>query len=72
MTKRRTTKRFQPRTKFHLIYLLLALAIGLSLHSCADIPTGRELVQCLDRGQAVEDQAALQHNSLVQCVGQQL
>ena len=43
MTKRRTIKRPQTRTKFHLIYMLLALAIGLSLHSCADIPAGREL-----------------------------
>ena len=38
MTKKRTTKRTQPRTKLHLIYALLALVIGFSLHSCADIP----------------------------------
>ena len=38
MTKRRTTKRAQPRTKLHLIYALLALVIGFSLHSCVDIP----------------------------------
>ena len=43
MTKRRTTNRSEPRTKLHLIYVLLALAIGLSLHSCANIPAGREL-----------------------------
>ena len=38
MTKRRTTKRAQPRSKLHLIYALLALVIGFSLHSCTDIP----------------------------------
>ena len=43
MTKRRTINRSQPRSKLHLIYALLALVIGLSLHSCADIPAGREL-----------------------------
>jgi len=37
MTKR-TTKSIQSRTKVHLIYALLALVIGFSLHSCADIP----------------------------------
>ena len=43
MTKRRTTNRSEPRSKLHLIYVLLVLVIGLSLHSCADIPAGREL-----------------------------
>ena len=38
MTKRRTTNRAQPQTKLHLIYALLALVIGFSLHSCVDIP----------------------------------
>ncbi|MEO8120126.1 MAG: DNA/RNA non-specific endonuclease, partial [Rhodoferax sp.] len=38
MKKRKTTKRPQQRTKLHRIYVLLALAIGLSLNSCADIP----------------------------------
>ena len=38
MTKRRTITRSQPKTKLHLIYALLALVIGFSVHSCADIP----------------------------------
>lgn len=38
MKKRTTSKRSQPRTKLHVIYALLALVIGFSLHSCADIP----------------------------------
>ena len=39
MRKRRTSKRPQRRGRHHLIYTLLALVIGLSLNSCADIPT---------------------------------
>jgi endonuclease G len=38
MAKRKTTKRTQPPKKHHLIYALLALVIGLSVNSCADIP----------------------------------
>ena len=38
MRKRRTSKRPQRRGSHHLIYTLLALVIGLSLNSCADIP----------------------------------
>lgn len=41
MNKRRATKRTQPRSKFHLISILLALAVGLSSHSCTNIPTAR-------------------------------
>ena len=38
MRKRRTSERPQHRGRHHLIYTLLALVIGLSLNSCADIP----------------------------------
>jgi len=41
MAKRKTTKRSQPRSKPHLIGILLALAIGLFSHSCTNIPAQR-------------------------------
>lgn len=43
MKKRKTSSRARPRNRFHLLYTLLTLALGLSCHSCADLPTGREL-----------------------------
>lgn len=43
MEKRKSTPRSRSRKTPHLIYTLLALVLGLSCHSCADIPSGREL-----------------------------
>lgn len=41
MAKIKTTKRSQPRTTLHLIYAVLALAIGLSSLSCTNISAKR-------------------------------
>lgn len=43
MKKRKSSPRSRTRKTPHLIYTLLALVLGLSCHSCADIPSGREL-----------------------------
>ncbi|CAM3739691.1 DNA/RNA non-specific endonuclease [Polaromonas hydrogenivorans] len=43
MRKRASTKPSSPRRKSHFIYALVALAIGLSAHSCTDLPVGRKL-----------------------------
>jgi endonuclease G len=43
MKKRKASQRSRPRNKSHLIHTLLALALGLSCHSCTNIPAGREL-----------------------------
>jgi endonuclease G len=41
MTKRKTSKRPQPRKQSHWISIMLALTIGLVSHSCTNIPTAR-------------------------------
>lgn len=43
MKKRKPSQRSRPRHKSRLFYTTLALVLGLSCHSCADIPSGREL-----------------------------
>ena len=43
MTKRKPSPRGRARNKFHPIYTLLVLVLGISCHSCADLPSGREL-----------------------------
>ena len=66
MAKRKPAKRRRAGHKLHLFGTALALVIGLSLHSCADIPAKRELlaasagVKALieDLGTAVREQAA--------------
>ena len=45
MKKRKTSSRARPRNRFHLLFTLLALALGLSCHSCAELPSGRELAK---------------------------
>jgi endonuclease G len=45
MKKRKTSSRARPRNRFHLFYTLLALALGLACHSCADLPSGRDLAK---------------------------
>ena len=45
MKKRKTSSRARPRNRFHPLYTLLALTLGLSCHSCADFPSGRELAK---------------------------
>jgi endonuclease G len=44
MKKRKSPPRSRARKKPHLISTLLVLVLGLSCHSCADLPAGRELV----------------------------
>ncbi|ABM39963.1 DNA/RNA non-specific endonuclease [Polaromonas naphthalenivorans] len=44
MKKRKPSARSRPRHKSHLFAIFLALALGLSAHSCTNIPAGRELV----------------------------
>jgi endonuclease G len=67
MKKRRASQRSRTPKKTRLIYTLLALAIGVSLHSCVDIPAKHEqsavaglesLIKGL--GSAVRNQAGLQ------------
>ena len=66
MAKRKPAKRRRAGHKLHLFGTALALVIGLSLHSCADIPAKREVmaagadVKALieDLGTAVREQAA--------------
>ena len=66
MAKRKPAKRRRAGHKLHLFGTALVLAIGLSLHSCADIPAKREVmaasagVKALieDLGTAVREQAA--------------
>jgi endonuclease G len=43
MRKRAPARRSRPRSKSRLIQALVALAIGLSAHSCTDLPVAREL-----------------------------
>ena len=43
MKKRSPTKRSHPRSTSRLIYALIAMTIGLSAHSCTNLPAGREL-----------------------------
>ena len=45
MKKRKPSSRARPRNRFHLFYTLIALTLGLSCHSCADLPSGRELAK---------------------------
>lgn len=67
MKKRKTTSRARHRNRFHLLYTLLALALGLSCHSCADLPSGRELAKAgtgleaivKDLGAAVHEHASV-------------
>ena len=64
--KRKPAQRSRSGRKLHLLATALALTIGLSLHSCADIPAKREVlaasagVKALieDLGTAVREQAA--------------
>ena len=66
MAKRKPAQRPRSGHKLHLFGTALALVIGLSLHSCADIPAKRELlaasagVKALiqDLGTTVREQAA--------------
>ena len=66
MAKRKPAQRPRSGRKLHLFATALALVIGLSLHSCADIPAKREVmaagagVKALieDLGTAVREQAA--------------
>ena len=66
MAKRKPAQRRRAGHKLHLFGTALALVIGLSLHSCADIPAKREVlaasadVKALieDLGTAVREQAA--------------
>lgn len=44
MKKRKSRLSSRARKKPHLISTLLVLVLGLSCHSCADLPAGRELV----------------------------
>ena len=44
MKKRKPSQRTRSKYKFHLLSALVVLALGLSTHSCTNIPTGRELV----------------------------
>ena len=41
MKKKKTFPRSRTRNKTHLIYILLALVLGLSCHSCTDLPAQR-------------------------------
>ena len=41
MKKKKTFPRSRTRNKTHLIYTLLALVLGLSCHSCTEIPAQR-------------------------------
>ena len=45
MKKRKTSSRAGPRNRLRLLYTLVGLALGLSCHSCADLPSGRELAK---------------------------
>ena len=66
MAKRKPAQRRRAGHKLHLFGTALALVIGLSLHSCADIPAKREVlaagadVKALieDLGTAVREQVA--------------
>ena len=44
MKKRKPSQRPRFKYKFHLLSTLVVLALGLSAHSCTNIPVGRELV----------------------------
>lgn len=43
MKKRKPSQRPRSKYKFHLLSTLVVLALGLSAHSCTNIPAGREL-----------------------------
>ena len=44
MKKRKPSQRPRFKYKYHLLSTLVVLALGLSAHSCTNIPVGRELV----------------------------
>lgn len=72
MKKRRKPSQFsRPRHNSRLIYTLLALVLGLSCHSCADIPSGREVAAAgieveeffKELGTAVRERAGTHHGA---------
>ena len=64
MKRRKLSPRSRTRSKSHFVYTLLAL--GMSCHSCADIPAGSELTARigLDAHVKAWDWAVLDHGSL--------
>ena len=53
MTKRKPTRRPRARSTARLAGIALTLAAGMSLHSCAELPAGRELLAAGARLQAL-------------------